>query len=246
MPTRPCVVLTREPEDNRALAAALGARRVPVRELACTRTLYLVPDRVPPRTPAVAFASRRAVRGFLDAGLAEHALGGATPPIVAAVGAATRRELERAGVAVDLVAEPETGHALADALDACLEPGLAVAVPCGSLAGGGLLPRLSRLGRPVVPVAVYANLAPPIEALAPFPVAAAFVAAPSSARRLLEALPWMVEVPILAIGPTTSAALESCGVRRVLGPTMDLTVQADILHREWNRHPANRADEPRS
>ena len=33
MPTGPCVVLTREAEDNRPLARALGARGVPVREI---------------------------------------------------------------------------------------------------------------------------------------------------------------------------------------------------------------------
>lgn len=233
MSSSPCVVLTRELEDNLLLARALAGRGVPVRELPCVQTRYVVPDSWPSSVAAIAFGSRRAVRGFVHAGLGPRLLGGASRPLIAAVGEATRAELEACELAVDLVADPPTGLALAHALAARLEPGARVLVPRGSLAGGGLEPGLNELGRPCLPLVVYANEAPVLPSLEPFPVAAVFVAAPSAARRLLQCAPWLRTHSFLAIGPTTAAALRELGVDRILGPAMSTEQQTEILTRCW-------------
>jgi uroporphyrinogen-III synthase len=233
----PCVVLTREPEDNLLLAHALTRRGVPVRELPCVRTRFTVPQ-VPTEPPAaVAFASRRAVRGYVLAGLHERLSSGAERPLVAAVGEATQAELASAGIPVDLVAVPPTGRALAQALHARLSSDGVVLVPRGSLAGGGLEPELESLGRAFLPLPVYANEAPTLAPLPLFPVAAVFVAAPSAARRLLGHAPWLREHPFLAIGPTTAVALAELGVQRILGPAMGLAAQVELLEAAWRGHP---------
>jgi uroporphyrinogen-III synthase len=223
--SRPCVVLTREPEDNRRLAQALAERGVPVREIPCVQTRWLQPALPLGPFAAVAFASRRAVGGLLRAGMDPGWLQRRPRPLVAAVGEATRQALQDEGISVDLVAEPPTGRALAEALHARLPAGAVVLVPCGSTPGGGLEPGLRALGRPFESLPVYANDAPEGAPLEPFPVAAVFVAAPSAARRLLERAPWLRERPFLAIGPTTATALAELGVREVLGPAMDTEAQ---------------------
>jgi uroporphyrinogen-III synthase len=229
VPSSPCVVLTREPEDNLPLARALSGRGVAVREIACVRTRYLLAPLPLEPVSAVAFASRRAVRGFVLAGLHEQLLGGAAPPLVAAVGEGTRAELDAAGIRVALVAEPPTGHALAEALRGRLAPGQRVLVPRGTLGGGGLEPGLRALGVPSLPLVVYANEPPPPDPIAPFPVVAVFVAAPSAAQRLLERAPWLRDHPFLAIGPTTAAALVALGIERILGPAATIEDQIELL-----------------
>ncbi len=220
MSSSPCVVLTREPEDNQRLKRALAERGVPVREVPCVQTRWLRPALPPGPFTAVAFASRRAVKGLVRADLASRLLRATPRPIVAAVGEATQAALEAEDIAVDLVAEPPTGRALARALDEALPPGAPVLVPRGDTGGGGLEPGLRALGRPFVSLPVYANEAPEGEVLEPFAVAAVFVAAPSAARRLLARAPWLRERPFLAIGPTTAAALSELGVGCVMGPAM--------------------------
>ncbi len=229
MSSSPCVVLTREPEDNRQLARALAERGVPVREIPCVQTRWLCPEPPQGSFGAVALASRRAVEGLIRAGLAESLVQAEPRPVVAAVGEATRAALEAAGIAVDLVAEPPTGRTLAEVLHARLEPDLRVLVPCGVAKGGGLEPGLRALGRSFEALPVYANQAPEGEPLEPFPVAAVFVAAPSAARRLLSRAPWLRDHSFLAIGPTTAAALAELGVREILGPAMAVTDQLTQL-----------------
>ncbi len=239
MSSSPCVVLTREPEDNRPLARALAEHGVPVREIPCARTRYL--DAQAPGGPfgAVAFASRRAVRGFLRAGLAVD-----DGCLVAAVGEATRAELDAGGLAVDLVAEPPTGRALAERLHTQLPADASVLVPRGNLAGGGLEPALAELGRPTVPLPVYTNEPGGQGAIEPFAVAAVFVAAPSAVERLLERAPWLRERPFLAIGPTTAAAARQRRVERVLGPAMSLDSQLELLVATWREQLGPSAPSP--
>ncbi len=236
MSSRPCVVLTREPGDNLPLARALGERGVPVRELPSLQTRFLPATLPLEPVAAVAFASRRAVRGYLQAGLHRAVPQGGERPLVAAVGAATREALLAEGIEVDLVAEPSTGEALAEALHRILEPGAAVLVPRGSLAGGGLEPGLESRGRPCLPLPVYANEAPATEAIPPFDAAVVFVAAPSAAKRVLARAPWLRSRPFLAIGPTTADALRRLGVQRVLGPAMTFARQLEILEDTWRAH----------
>lgn len=244
MSSSPFVVLTRELEDNLPLARALTERGVPVRELPCLRTRYLEPVHVPGAVAAVAFASRRAVRGFHQAGLVDAVLRREHPPLVAAVGQATRAELESHGVAVELVADPPTGRSLAALLHRRLGRDQLLLVPRGELAGGGLEPGLRELGCAFHSLVVYAQEAPEAGALAPFPVAAVFVAAPSAAARLIERAPWLKDHPILAIGPTTAEALEALGATRILGPAMSLEQQAQILEGLWREHPRRPSANP--
>ncbi len=237
MPSRPCVVLTREPRDNAPLARALGARGVPVRELPCAAT-RLLPAAAPTSAPAaVAFASRRGVEGFLAAGLAPL-LDARSGALVAAVGPATAEALEAAGIEVSMVAEPATGEALAEALDARLPAGVAVLLPRGRLPGR-LDAALAALGRAVEVVEVYDNPTPELPELPPFPVAAVFVAAPSAAERLLARLPWMIDRPFLAIGPTTLEALERLGVAEILGQSAVHEEQVRLLEDAWRRAVAS-------
>ncbi|MBI4862880.1 MAG: uroporphyrinogen-III synthase [Candidatus Riflebacteria bacterium] len=69
---------------------------------------------------------------------------------------------------------------------------------------------------------VYENVAPEIPRLAPFPVAAVFVASPSAARRLVAANPWVRQTRFLTIGPTTASAVRDLGVGsvRAIGSTL--------------------------
>jgi uroporphyrinogen-III synthase len=87
---------------------------------------------------------------------------------------------------------------------------------------------LERAGFVLLPVVVYENLAPDIPAVAPFPVAAVLAAAPSAARRLLGANPWLTNASFVAIGATTEKALRDLGVRSVatVGPGFGAWVTA--------------------
>jgi uroporphyrinogen-III synthase len=227
----PVIVLTRAAEDNAPLRRRLEARGVPVREIPTSVPRLLPPDALSEDLAAVAFASRWGVRGLAAAGLLERIL--AAGPLVGAVGRATAEEAVAHGAAVDLVADPPTGAALAAALDARLPPGAAVLVPCGRGEDGEIQRALRAAGRPCRPLVVYENAAPPLPALLPFPVAGVFFAAPSAATRLLAALPWLVEVPVFAIGPTTLARARALGCAHALAIGPDPEFQADALERTW-------------
>ena len=220
LPAGPFVVLTREPEDNRELAAALRDRGVPVREIACVATRYLDPGELPGGAGAIAFSSRRAVRGLLRLVDWQGLVQGPRRPLVAAVGTATAAELERAGLVPDLVAAPPEGRVLARMLIARLEPGARIVIPRGNLRAGGMDATLAKAGMVLEPLVVYENLAPEIPASEPFGVAAVFIASPSAGQRLCAALPWIRCAPFFAIGPTTAAAMRSCasGPVKELGP----------------------------
>jgi len=240
--SRPCVVLTREPADNQDLREALEARGVPVRELPCAETAWLDPGPIREGAAAVAFASRRAVRGLLASPAGAAVLAAVPRPLVAAVGPSTRAEVEARGIGVDLVADPPTGEALGRALDALLAPGAPVLLPRGDLEGGGVERALARAGRPCWPVLVYENREPPLRPEAPFPTAAVFVAAPSAARRLLAALPWLRAQRCLAIGPTTRDALLAAGAVDVGVTGTDPGDQLAAVLAAWTRAAARGAD----
>lgn len=215
VPPSPVVVLTREPADNRPLAEALRARGVPVREIPCTGTRYREPGRLPGLISAIVFTSRRGVIGLWRSKAARHWWSGLDRVLVAAVGPATRAELEALGVEVDLVADPPRGEVLADALQKRLAVGDSVALVRGDLRAGELDQALERAGLVIEPVEVYQNQTPVVPGLDPFPVSAVFAAAPSAAERLLAANPWMSGCAFLAIGATTAAALSRMGVASV-------------------------------
>ncbi len=211
----PVVVLTRAPEDNAAVASALRARGVEVREIPCVSFQYLDPGPLPHPVGAVAFTSRRGVRGLarLEHGLEWLERASA----VAAVGPGTARELEAMGIEVGIVADPPEGRVLAGEISERLPWDLPLSCVAGDLTSArGLEATLTEMGRAFTKVTVYRNLAPHVPALPRFPVAGVLVASPSAARRLLGAMPWMAEARFVSLGPTTSDALSQFGVGSVV------------------------------
>jgi len=212
LPTRPAVVLTREPEDNAALALALKNRGAAVVEIPCIKTSYVTPEHVPGMNFDVfVFSSRRAVRGMKQARLL-HMM---KDSMIAAVGKATADQLAAHGIRADIVAHPPEGRVLAPMIIEKAGPEAAVAVVRGNIRAGGLDSILLEAGYRIVPLIVYENIAPVIAEYGKFPVAAVFVASPSAARRLYRHNGWMIKHPVFVIGSTTKEAVEKLGAESV-------------------------------
>jgi uroporphyrinogen-III synthase len=229
VPSGPAVVLTREPEDNLALARELESRGVPVREIPCMATRWRDPGEYPEGAAAVVFTSRRGVKGLrllpLHARIFSGEPGG---PLICAVGKATAEQLRECGFHPDIVADPPSGLALARALSARLPRGGSVVLVRGNLRAGEIDRELELAGFTLLPLVVYENVDPDVPVMTPFPVAAVFAAAPSAARRLLAANPWLREAPFVAIGDVTEKAVRDLGVTSVaaVGPGLDDLVEA--------------------
>lgn len=239
MPTGSPVVLTREGVDNEPLARLLAERGVPVWRIPCARTEYLDIDWPAGPFDVVAFSSRRAVRGMERAGeLALLKKPGDQGPAVAAVGEATAAELENLGVTVDITAEPPTGKRLAQMLDDAVVPGGRVALVCATQTTGIFQTELASRGIEVAEIPAYRNVSPPIPKYEPQAIAAIFFAAPSAAKRLFAANPWMRDYPACAIGPTTYVALVELRAARpqIIGPKIDEQLAAlCALHEQFKR-----------
>jgi uroporphyrinogen-III synthase len=222
------VVLTRESEDNLELAKALLERGVLVREIPCISTRYIMPKMPQAKIDVVTFSSRRGVRGVVEQNLVEKLILEENSPLVAAVGPATKKELEAAGVKVDLVADPPKGKVLARLIMKEVEPPASIAVVRGDLRAGGMDDALEEAGFWIEPLIVYENVGPDIPRLEPTPVAAVFVASPSAAKRLVDKNPWIKGAHFCAIGPTTAEALKDLGVGSTeeVGTELDQQVEA--------------------
>jgi uroporphyrinogen-III synthase len=215
---RPCrVVLTRESEDNRPLAALLEADGIEVVDYPCIAVRLLEPPLSVLRAldqgayRAVVFTSRRGVTALMAAlGRAGGMrLGDA---LVAAVGRKTAESLAFLGVAVDLVAPEQTGESLARSLLPLLEAGDRVLAVRGDLTTGAVRDMLEAGGMTVEEAVVYENRDP---ALAPLPADGTYVvvcASPSAAERFLEANPGLRTSPFVAIGPVTARRMEELGI----------------------------------
>lgn len=209
------VVLTRAPEDNAGLARALRARGLQVVEIPCVATELVRPPSLPPGPfHAVAFTSRRAVRGVFEQDLWEPLVAAAKQPLVAAVGAATAEALRSRGVAVEITAGAGGGEELGRLLIERLASPARILLPGGDLRAGGLERVLAAAGHRLQPLLVYRHVEPPLPHLQPF-AAVVQVASPSAARRLLSANPWLAGERFLAIGKTTAGALGELGVSQV-------------------------------
>jgi uroporphyrinogen-III synthase len=149
--------------------------------------------------------------------------------LVAAVGTATEKELEAAGVKVDLVADPPKGTVLARLIMKEVEPPASIAVVRGDLRAGGMDDALEEAGYWIEPLIVYENVGPDIPRLEPTPVAAVFVASPSAAKRLVDKNPWIKGAHYCAIGSTTAEALKNLGVGSIEEVGTELEMQVEAL-----------------
>ncbi len=213
----PCVVLTRTPADNAELAAELTAEGVPVRCLPCLQTGWIAPPVLPEAPQVLVFTSRRGVQGL--ARLAGHRElfypDNAPAPLRAVVGPGTAAALADLGFPAQRVARPSTGAALAHELRGELNAAARILIVRGTLRGGRLDTDLRAAGHRVEELVVYRNLPTNLPPEAPFPASVIFVTAPSAARRLLQAQPWMRDRTFLVLGPTTAAALEELGATHI-------------------------------
>lgn len=225
MSPSPCILLTRESQDNAALAKALRDGGVPVREIPCVETHFVIPKMPPPVADAIAFASRRSVHGYIAA---QYPF----PSVVAAVGEVTADALRQAGHPPSIIAKPATAEALAVALARGLSASSRVLVPHGNQRGS-LSDSLVRVGLNPTGLVVYENREPAMPALDPCAVAAVFVAAPSAVERILRHYPWLRNRPFLAIGPTTQRALQSVKIPRQLGMAATIDEQINQLTAAW-------------
>ncbi len=245
METRPVVVLTREERDNRPLAERLSQWNIDSRSLACIETHLTPPDDdtaaslpAAEEISAVAFTSRRGAEGFgawlsqtgwqdetrLPAALMNH-----KGVLVAAVGDGTAKALNELGIETNLIADPPRGDVLAQTLLPLLAPQSHVIYVRGNLSVGALEAILRDAGHVVHPLGVYENRAPQVPRLEAFPVSAVFVASPSAVTRVLEANPWLVTRPFVAVGPTTAKACKDAGVEQVTDAGSGLDNWLDAL-----------------
>ncbi len=177
----------------------------------------------------IAMTSARAAdpfrRGALSRGLWPTL--GALP--VAAVGRATARAAEAAGLRVELTGNAGAA-ALAEELAARLERG-AVVHPCGRDRRGELAEGLRRAGHTVLPVVVYAMDPTPVTELPTLPAqppVAVLLSSPRAARAYATATAGrFAGVPHLAMGATTAAAAVELGlaVFTLADPTPDALVE---------------------
>ena len=228
----PAVVLTRAVEDNAPLAVALARAGVRVVEVPCTTTRLLPSAPLPFGVDAVVITSRRGVAGLLawPEAAAWLSTGGCdgSRPLLGVVGDATAAALASAGWAATVVADPPQGEVLAQAVSRQLSPGARVAVVRGTMTSGEPETTLAHLGMSVATVMVYENVEPAVARLPEQPVAAVLAAAPSAARRLLAANPWLAGVPFVVPGDTTAKAVRALGVRdvRAAGPALAPQLEA--------------------
>jgi uroporphyrinogen-III synthase len=170
----------------------------------------------------VMFASPSGVHGFLEVVREAGTLDRLKRVKLAAVGTATAFALESHGLIVSAQADKPTGLGLFEAVRADLQAGDEVLLPAAQDGRRELEESLLDAGAHVTRVAAYQSVSQPIpgdvlEGLRANPPQAAlfasprtldafFTAAPDDAARILET------AHVVAIGPTTAAALQARGV----------------------------------
>ena len=107
------------------------------------------------------------------------------------------------------------------------QPTAWVTILQGDLARPNLQAELERLGHRVTTLTVYENRCPPNLQFDPIPLHAAIYHSPSAVERQLVANPWLCDVPSIAIGRTTAAALRSGDCKQIIqakGPDVELLI----------------------
>lgn len=230
------IVLTRREADNQALATQLEAHGLRCLSYPCIATHTVQPDdntllnlSANGSIAAIAFPSRGAVEGLYDQPelLAQLLLDG--EPVLGAVGPATAKALAARHRSPDLVANPATGTALAEALARRLGPGARVLIPGGDKQRPELPESLRAADLIPLPLQVYAHDDMEPEPLPPPPPTAVVCASPSAAQTFLRVNPALTTSAFVAIGPTTDQALRQLGATRITratATTQDALTQA--------------------
>ncbi len=171
---------------------------------------------------------------------------------VASVGPATTRALQRAGLEVELTAEPHTAKGLIEALKKRTIQGLRVALPSSNLARDELAEGLEALGAQPLRSIAYITEANTVldgvamaDKLTRGEIDCLTFLSPSAFRFFLEILPdpavrtiQAAQSVIAAIGPTTASAIEEAGLTVSIRPedsTAEQLLEAIVNY--FNRHP---------
>ena len=230
------VLLTRAPEDNATWARALAARGARVAELPCLTTAVL-PAAAELRAALAQAAwlvlgSRRGVRAVAELAAPLPARADGSSLRVACVGRATADLAEHLLGRADLV--PEAGHlaALADSLATELPGPTTLVLATSDRGRTELEQRLGPAGHRVHRVAVYATrpTAPVEDPPALADLDAVVLASPSALEGLRAQRRVPADLPLVALGPTTAAAVRAAGLRLAAeAPTRDLDGVAAAL-----------------
>ncbi len=170
----------------------------------------------------VLFASPSAVQALVEASREAGTLNRFAQVKVAVVGPATARASRQHGLVVAAEAEQSTGLGLYEAIAADLQPGDEVLLPAAQDGREELHRALEEHGARTSRVAAYKSEARPIDpaeldALVRRPPDVVLFGSPRTAEAFLDACgergrTLLASAKVVAIGPTTAAALEGLGV----------------------------------
>jgi uroporphyrinogen-III synthase len=202
------IAITRAPDQAEGLAARLqelGAEPVLLPMLAIEQLIDVSPPN-PADYDWIIFTSSNAIPPFLGKKLSK----------VAAVGTATARALNEAGIQVDLLPDVHTSEALFQAMQAAVSlAGLKILLPGGNLTRPLLVESLRGAGAQVDFVMVYRTMRPSLPESPP-PFDMIFFASPSAVRHFMDSFeaPSAVigSAQVACIGPTTATAAQECGL----------------------------------
>ena len=123
------------------------------------------------------------------------------------MGPGTTEALVSKGIEVSIRAEPPRAVGMIPALVRGLDPDTPMVVLCGDRARSELVAGIRAEGRRVEARIIYRSLGPEKLTYAERPLRAVVYGSPSGAERLLAANPWLLDVPAVALGPTTGGWL---------------------------------------
>ncbi len=224
MPQDQIVILTREFEDNLSLADSLRERGVEAYQYPCIASRILpyaggeiCPGKKLENFRVVAFTSKRGVAGMKPV----YQRLKKSNQLLAAVGEATAKAIEREiGRKAEIIAEPQTGEGLAQAIIKKLkEPAPALYVQ-GNKTTGEFKKIMEQNGFLVCDLVVYENYPPELKPLRLKNQLIAVFASPSAAKLFFKVNPGLKDtVTCVAIGPTTGKFLGGIGVKRMVVAT---------------------------
>jgi len=218
MQALPVVILTRESEDNRAVAARLISEGYSVVEYPCISVGMRPVDAVSGKAAnfddydVLIFTSKRGVMGV--AHMADTIR--ETKADIAVIGPGTAQHLvDITGRQADLIPKEATGEATARALIDAYPQGTKMLYLRGDMTTGTMANMLNDSEMDLHDIVVYENIAPQLQPLFPEGPAIAVFASPSAVRRFFEANPHLAVIPCVAIGPVTADELQRRGITEI-------------------------------